>query len=140
MKFSEDTLTSWTRPPSDTEENKLSNAEKLVREAINNDEKLSAKSIYIFGQGSYANDTNVRLNSDIDINVRYSNGFYFDLPKDKKREDFGSRKFTKRERPARLSNLLLSRQKRNGACAALSLLRYRRSSASDGDIGQTQGI
>src|SRR5690606_6209887 len=37
----------------------------------------------------YANDTNVRLNSDIDINVRYTGGFYFKLPKDTKREDFG---------------------------------------------------
>lgn len=88
-KFNEDTISGWTKPPSDTEEAKLSNAERIVKEAINEDAVLSGKCIEIFGQGSYANDTNVRLNSDIDINVRYTGGFYFDLPKGMTREDFG---------------------------------------------------
>lgn len=88
-KFSEETLTNWTKPPSDSEEAKLQNSERMVKEAITNDEKLSKKETETFGQGSYANDTNVRLNSDIDINVRYTGGFYFDLPQGKKREDFG---------------------------------------------------
>src|SRR5688572_22882127 len=68
-KFNEETLSGWTRPASETEENKLTNAERLVREAISEHNKLNKISIRIFGQGSYANDTNVRLNSDIDINV-----------------------------------------------------------------------
>lgn len=88
-RFSEDTLSNWTKPPSDSEETKLSNAERMVREAINEDPVLSGKSTEVFGQGSYANDTNVRLNSDIDINVRYTGGFYFDLPEGTSREDFG---------------------------------------------------
>jgi len=88
-KISEETLSNWTKPPSDTEENKLSNAEKMVKEAINDDEKLKLKSTETFGQGSYANDTNVRLNSDVDINVRYTGGFYFDLPPNTQRSDFG---------------------------------------------------
>lgn len=88
-KISEETLTFWTKPPSDTEATKLSNSERMVKEAISNDEKLKEKSTETFGQGSYANDTNVRLNSDIDINVRYTGGFYFDLPSGKKRGDFG---------------------------------------------------
>ena len=78
-KFTEETLTRWTKPPSDTEKSKLENAERMVREAINQDEKLKSKSIEIFGQGSYANNTNVRVNSDIDINVQYTDGFYYDL-------------------------------------------------------------
>lgn len=88
-KFTEETLSTWTKPPSETEETKLQNAERMVREAISEDKKLHEFSIETFGQGSYANDTNVRLNSDIDINVRYTNGFYFDLPNGKTREDFG---------------------------------------------------
>lgn len=88
-KFSEETLTNWTKPPSNSEEAKLQNSERMVKEAISNDEKLSKKETETFGQGSYANDTNVRLNSDIDINVRYTGGFYFDLPTGKKREDYG---------------------------------------------------
>lgn len=88
-KFNEDSLSNWTKPPSDSEETKLSNVERIVRSAINEDPVLSNKSTEIFGQGSYANDTNVRLNSDIDINVRYTGGFYFDLPEGMSREDFG---------------------------------------------------
>jgi hypothetical protein len=87
--YSEETIASWTRPPSDTEEAKLQNSERAVREAITQDPKLSTKSIFIFGQGSYANDTNVRLNSDIDINVRLDSIFYYDLPDGKTAADFG---------------------------------------------------
>jgi hypothetical protein len=88
-KFSEETLSTWTKPPSGTEETKLLNSEKMVKEAIKEDDKLSKFSIDTFGQGSYANDTNVRLNSDIDINVCYTDGFYFALPQGKSRVDFG---------------------------------------------------
>lgn len=88
-KFSEETIKGWTKPASDTEETKLSNAERMVREAIAEDEKLKSKSTEVFGQGSYANDTNVKRDSDIDINVRYKDGFYYDLPSESaKREDF----------------------------------------------------
>ncbi|ELR69303.1 hypothetical protein C900_05187 [Fulvivirga imtechensis AK7] len=88
-KFSEQTLTNWTKPPSESEQTKLENSEKMVRDAINSAEKLKNKSTETFGQGSYANDTNVRLNSDIDINVRYTGGFFFDLPNDKSEADVG---------------------------------------------------
>lgn len=88
-KFSEETLIGWTKPPSDSEASKLSNAERMVRKAINSDPKLLSIDTEIFGQGSYANDTNVRLNSDIDINVQFTGGFYFRLPPNTKREEFG---------------------------------------------------
>lgn len=79
-RFSEDTLNNWRKPPSDTEDEKLSNAERMVRDAIKDDSFLRNIDVKIFGQGSYANDTNVRLNSDIDINVEYMNGFYYEIP------------------------------------------------------------
>lgn len=79
-KYSEQQLTTWTKPPSDSEQTKLENSERMVRDAISSDDKLKTKSTETFGQGSYANNTNVRLNSDIDINVRYTGGYYFDLP------------------------------------------------------------
>ncbi len=91
-KFTEDILNNWTKPPSDTEATKLENAERMVKEAINEDKKLKQMSIETFGQGSYANNTNVRLNSDIDINVRYTDGFYFTIPEDKEKSDFGLEK------------------------------------------------
>ncbi|UXP32088.1 nucleotidyltransferase [Reichenbachiella agarivorans] len=86
-KYTEDQLVSWTKPPSDSEQTKLENSERMVRDAINSDEKLKKKSTETFGQGSYANNTNVRLNSDIDINVRYTGGYYFNLPPDVTEED-----------------------------------------------------
>lgn len=88
-KYNEETLTNWTKPPSDSEQAKLENSERMVKEAVNEDEKLKKISTETFGQGSYANDTNVRLNSDIDINVIYSDGFYFDLPEDTTESDLG---------------------------------------------------
>lgn len=88
-KYNEQTLTNWTKPPSDSEQTKLENSERMVRDAIREDEKLKKISTETFGQGSYANDTNVRLNSDIDINVRYTDGFYFELPEDTTETDLG---------------------------------------------------
>ena len=88
-KFDETTLQRWTLPPSETEQQKLQNAETAVRTAISSDKTLQSKSIEVFGQGSYANDTNIRLNSDIDINACYNGGFYFQLPAQRTREEFG---------------------------------------------------
>ena len=88
-KFTEDTLTNWTKPPSDAEQTKLENSEKMVRDAISSDEKLKTKSTETFAQGSYANDTNVKLNSDIDINVRFTGGFMFNLSEDVDEKDAG---------------------------------------------------
>ncbi len=88
-RYSEDTLNNWRKPPSDTEETKLSNIERMVKECINGDNALKSMQIKTFGQGSYVNDTNVRLNSDVDLNVQYVDGFYFDLPSGMTRSDFG---------------------------------------------------
>lgn len=88
-RFSEKTLNNWSKPPSDTEETKLSNIERMVRECINADDTLKSMRIKTFGQGSYVNDTNVRLNSDVDLNVQYLDAFYFDLPSGTTRNDFG---------------------------------------------------
>ncbi len=88
-RYSEDTLNNWRKPPSDTEETKLSNIERMVRECINEDATLKNMGIKTFGQGSYVNDTNVRLNSDVDLNVQYVDAFYFDLPHGMTGSDFG---------------------------------------------------
>jgi hypothetical protein len=96
-KISEESLFNWTKPPSDSEESKLLNSERMIKEAIDKNDKTNKLSIEVFGQGSYANDTNVRLNSDIDINVRYTGGFYFDLPKETTEQDVGIADYPKPE-------------------------------------------
>ena len=88
-KFTEETLAGWAKPPSDSEESKLANAERMIRDALKNDPNMSKLSYEIFGQGSYANDTNVRLNSDIDINVRLLSTVHVEVPAGKTMEDYG---------------------------------------------------
>ncbi len=88
-KFTEETLASWTRPPSDSEETRLENAERMIRDALKGDPDLAKLQYEIFGQGSYANDTNVKTNSDIDINVRLLSTVRVDTPEGKTMEDYG---------------------------------------------------
>ena len=74
----EATFSSWGAAPGDTEQTKCENAERAVRKAINASAKLSAKSIEVFTQGSYANRTNVLQDSDVDICVLYTGTFFPD--------------------------------------------------------------
>lgn len=87
--FTHDQLSTLSKPASDTEEEKLENAKNAIVKALENNLKIDSKSYEIFGQGSYENNTNVRNNSDVDINVCYTGGFYFDIPTGKTRDDYG---------------------------------------------------
>lgn len=80
IKFIQDQLSSLSKPASDTEEEKLDNAKNAIVKALENNLKLDSKSYEIFGQGSYVNNTNVRNNSDVDINVCYTAGPYYRVP------------------------------------------------------------
>jgi len=65
----EQTFRSWSKPSSDTEQEKADNAEKMIRTAITESPKLRTRNIEVFAQGSYKNNTNVRQESDVDICV-----------------------------------------------------------------------
>lgn len=73
---------SWSKPSSDTEEEKSSNTERMIRAAIAGSPELSKRNIEVFTQGSYKNNTNVRQDSDVDICIRYNDVFFYDLPED----------------------------------------------------------
>lgn len=77
-KYTENQFNNWRKPPSDTEEQRLETTERRIREAIQKSEELKEYEIDVFGQGSYANDTNVKLESDVDINVCSTAYFYTD--------------------------------------------------------------
>lgn len=80
-KFTQEQLSKLTVPASDTETEKLERARIMVKDALQSDENFISSTRYtVFGQGSYANNTNVRQNSDVDINVCYTNYFFFDIP------------------------------------------------------------
>ena len=76
MKYSENTLQLWTKPASDTEEQKISNTIAMIKSAVNSCSDLDDLTIDIFVQGSYANNTNVRTNSDVDVCVMLTSTFY----------------------------------------------------------------
>lgn len=88
-RFTEEQLNQMCRPASDHEETKLQNAESILRRALSASTIIPSSKYEIFGQGSYANNTNIRLNSDIDINVCYTDGFYYGIPQGKTISDYG---------------------------------------------------
>ena len=88
-RFTHEQLASMTRPASDSEEERMDHARTAVLAALQSGRILSSGMYEVFAQGSYANNTNVRNYSDVDINVCYTDAFYFDLPVGVKREDYG---------------------------------------------------
>jgi predicted nucleotidyltransferase len=74
----EEVFCTWGGPPSATEQTKCENAERAVRKAIDASAKLNTRSIEVFLQGSYANRTNVRQDSDVDICVLCDDVFFTD--------------------------------------------------------------
>lgn len=89
MKYSETTLKSWTNPASDSEEQKIENTINMIKSAINSSRELQDLTIEIFVQGSYANNTNVRANSDVDVCVMLKSTFYTYYPEGKSHSDYG---------------------------------------------------
>jgi len=86
MKYSESQLENFSKPISDSEEQRCKNMINMIKDAINdyynntNDYKMKIDNYEIFLQGSYANNTNVKQNSDVDICVMYKNVFRYRMP------------------------------------------------------------
>ncbi len=76
----ENTFTSWAQPPEKTEQERCERAVNAIKKAVAASDQLSRRSIRTFAQGSYANRTNVRQQSDVDVCILCSNTFYFDGP------------------------------------------------------------
>lgn len=75
----ERTFREWSKPSSDTEQAKCENAERMIRDAISESTALSRRTVEVFAQGSYRNNTNVREDSDVDICVRCIDTFFYDF-------------------------------------------------------------
>jgi len=73
----EETFRRWSKPSSDTEAAKMENAESMIRAAIRDCPVIAQRTVEIFPQGSYRNNTNVRQDSDVDICVRCMD-YWFD--------------------------------------------------------------
>ena len=71
-------LIDWTKPSSNTEQEKQERTERMIREAISAHRAFDDCDLEVYAKGSYANNTNVRADSDVDIAVECKDVFYFD--------------------------------------------------------------
>jgi hypothetical protein len=74
----ENTLTSWTKPSSDSEKDKQERTERMIRQAIDAHEPFAKCQLSVYAKGSYPNNTNVRTDSDVDIAVECTEVFYWE--------------------------------------------------------------
>ena len=65
-----DRLTHWERPPSDNEEAQIQRAANAATALVSASPILTAERVTIRPQGSYFNNTNVRLAADMDLRVQ----------------------------------------------------------------------
>jgi hypothetical protein len=78
----ESIFTTWSQGPSATEQERVENAERQIRQAIQASEKLKNRNIKVFTQGSYRNRVNVRKDSDVDIGVLCFDTYFPEYPDD----------------------------------------------------------
>jgi hypothetical protein len=73
-------LSAWIKPSSENEQVQQGRAERMVAEAISTHTAFDGyrDSIKVYAKGSYANNTNVRRDSDVDIVVENRHCCYFD--------------------------------------------------------------
>lgn len=74
----EDKLAGWTSPSSSTEQEKQDRTERMIRQAIDSHEPFSNCSLKVYAKRSYANNTNVRSDSDVDIAVECTDVQYWE--------------------------------------------------------------
>lgn len=75
-------FSTWAKPPSETEEEKASNAARMINQGIRKSQALSGKNFVVYASGSYRNNTNTRSESDIDVAVVLKDSVYYELPAD----------------------------------------------------------
>jgi hypothetical protein len=73
----EATLRSWVKRPSDNEDAKRDKTEAEIKAALRASSALSGVTYKVYAKGSYANNTNVRLDYDVDIAVECTDFYYY---------------------------------------------------------------
>jgi hypothetical protein len=74
----EATLREWVKRPSDYEDSKRNKTEEEIRAALGASSLLKPIGYKVYAKGSYANNTNVRLDYDVDIAVECTEFYYHD--------------------------------------------------------------
>lgn len=75
-----ETFKQWAAPPSETEEEKASNAARMINDAVRETKKLPGCNFSVYPTGSYRNNTNVRAGSDVDVAIVLEDAFWWTLP------------------------------------------------------------
>ena len=85
MIYSEKTLQSWTAPMSETEKKRMENTVLIIKSAMDAGKEMQRRNLdyEVFAQGSYANDTNIRPGSAVDVCVMLKSTYYYELPEGK---------------------------------------------------------
>lgn len=71
-------LSMWIKPSSDDEQEQQDRAQRMVIAAVKAHDPLKTANLYVYAKGSYANNTNVRRDSDVDIVVECQACYYYD--------------------------------------------------------------
>ncbi len=74
----------WQKPPSDTEQEKADNAARMIGDALRADSSLGGRDFTVYASGSYRNNTNVRLDSDVDTAVVFNEAWFCSYPEDER--------------------------------------------------------
>lgn len=74
----EDTLSGWTGPSSDTEQDKQDRTIRMIREAVQSHDAFDDCTLSVYPKGSYANNTNVRADSDVDVAIQCHDCTYWE--------------------------------------------------------------
>lgn len=70
-------LSTWIKPSSDSEQDRQERAERMVRNAIDAHPAFRGVKLRVYPKGSYPNNTNVRLDSDVDVVVQCREVLYY---------------------------------------------------------------
>lgn len=74
----ESTLRAWVKRPSDHEDDMRNTTQEEIESALKASPLLKPVSYKVYAKGSYANNTNVRLDYDVDIAVECTDFYYHD--------------------------------------------------------------
>lgn len=72
-------LSRWVRPSSDTEQDQQDRAERMVKDAVARWPAFRGVNLAVYTKGSYPNNTNVRVDSDVDVVVECREVYYYDF-------------------------------------------------------------
>lgn len=77
----EERLSGWTEPSSNSEKEKQERTERMIRQALDSHAPFNGYAFNVYAKGSYANNTNVRSDSDVDIAVECTELLYWEESK-----------------------------------------------------------